>query len=332
MIIPLSGDYIVVYTIISAYATKRRNKMSKKVKFWINSEMNELMSKFKDMHITSMADKTIKVKPDINKAERDELYLQIYIKHAQMAEVVAPHIRGPRFDERIDACVAKLYENLMFNWSLDQNRNSYGYFWRCAYNFTMDFIQGRFNGSTDLYSRKYTQSGTIIVEHGELPKGDTIETYAGWLASQSAWKDYKITIKDNSYSIKWRKQYKPFTSFDNDVYDIADTHDSRFDLLEEQIDWQILSEYIPDVECNETNRALAYVLIEALQEILARDEMSVNYKALNLMLFEMVQSKSPIVVSRPRLLEVRNILRQAYKYYAEDFIDYDEMRRLTTVW
>ncbi len=305
--------------------------MSKK-KFWENNEMNKLMSEFKDMHIVSKEAKTITIKPGCNKAHRDELYLQIYIKHSQMAEVVAPNIRGGRFEERIDACVAKLYENLMFNWSLDTNRNSYGYFWRCAYTFTMDFVQGRFNGSTDLYSRKYTQSGNITVEANELPEGDTIETYAGWLSVQSDWKDYKVTIKDNSYAIKWRKQYKPFTSFDNSVYDIADTADSRFDLLEDNIDWQILSEYIPDVECNETNRSLAYVLIESLQEILNREEMSVNYRTLNILLYEIVQSKSPIVVSRARLLEVRSVLRQAYAYYAEDFVDHDEMRRLTTVW
>jgi len=305
--------------------------MSKK-KFWENNQMNIMMSEFKDMHIVSKEAKTITIKPDCDKAHRDELYLQIYIKHAQMAEVVAPNIRGGRFEERIDACVAKLYENLMFNWDLNANRNSYGYFWRCAYTFTMDFVQGRFNGSTDLYSRKYTQSGTIIVEANELPEGDTIESYSGWLASQSGWKDYKITIKENSYAIKWRKQYKPFTSFDNDVYDIADTADSRWDILEDLIDWQILSEYIPDVECNETNRSLAYVLIEALQEILAKEEMSVNYKTLNILLYEIVQSKSPIVVSRARLLEVRNVLRQAWNYYAEDHIDFDNMRRLVTTW
>ncbi len=121
-------------------------------------------------------------------------------------------------------------------------------------------------------------------------------------------------------------------SFDNDVYDIVDTADSRWDIIEDLIDWKILSEYIPDVECNETNRSLAYVLIEALQEILAKEEMSVNYKTLNILLYEIVQSKSPIAVSRARLLEVRNVLRQAWNYYAEDHIDFDNMRRLVTTW
>ena len=114
-----------------------------KSKFWDNDEMNVMMTKFKDLHIASKENKTIEVKAGVNKAIKDELYLQIYIKHSQMAEVVAPHLRGPQFEERCNGCVAKLYENMMFNWDLSANRNSYGYFWRCAYTFTMDFVQHR---------------------------------------------------------------------------------------------------------------------------------------------------------------------------------------------
>ena len=303
-----------------------------KNKFWDNDEMNVMMTKFKDLHITSKENKTIKVKAGINKAERDELYLQIYIKHSQMAEVVAPYLRNAQFEERCNGCVAKLYENMMFNWDLSTNRNSYGYFYRCAYTFTMDFIQGRFNGQTALYSRKYTQTGTIVIPEEKIPDNESIENYAGWLSLQSSWKDYTISTIEKVHSIKWRKQYKPFVAFDSAIYDIADEADSRWDILEDLIDWKILSEYIPDVDANDVNRQLAYILIEALQEILDNKDMALNYKALNILLYEIVQSKSPIVVSRARLLEVRNVLRQAYKYYAEDYIDFDNLNRLTTTY
>lgn len=296
-----------------------------KSNFWDREAMNVLMSEFKSMHDVDKKAKSIEIKPTADKKRRAYLYQEIYLKHRQMAEVVAPHARGSDFDTRCEACVARLYEVMMFYWNPKKNLNSYGYFYRSAYSYVMDWLSGKIDGSQDLYSKRYTQSRTIQVAFDDLPKGETIHEYAEWLATQSQWDKFKVTKNKNHWSIKYSKKYNPFLSIQgyNDPLQVPDIKNSRHELLEEQIDWQILSEYIPDVPCNEINKQTAYIFIESLEEILDMENLSLSQNSLYVLLYEKIQSQMPIVISKSRLYQVKLILRQAFQYYAEDFIDND---------
>lgn len=294
--------------------------------FWINEEMNALMSKFVALHNIDRSQRTVELKPGIDKGLRNQLYQDIYIKHWQMAEVVLPK-RYASFETRCTSCVAKLYQIMLFNWDPAINANSYGYFYRTAYCHAMDWLKGRQDECTDLYAKNYTSSGKIVIK---APAGETIEDYVEWLSQNSEWKTYKIIpLEDGQYQIRYTKIFKPFVSFDNSMLQIAAPPRSIYSSMADNIDFQVLSEYIPDVDCNETNKELAYIFLECLEEIINNDEILLNERALTLVLYEMIQSRSPMRVTRTRMKHVRNVVRLAYKYYAEEELDHDDVRSLS---
>jgi len=119
-----------------------------------------------------------------------------------------------------------------------------------------------------------------------------------------------------------------YASYDEDPdnpsqYDMADESGAdTYDHILDGIDWQILSEYIPDVSCSPVARDTAYVFLESMRELIEGYPQAAGAKTVFAsMLMELVRSKLPIKIDRGRMEDVRLIVRQAYRWYAEDYLD-----------
>lgn len=89
----------------------------------------------------------------------------------------------------------------------------------------------------------------------------------------------------------------------------------------DQIDFKVLSEYIPDVECARLSKELAYVILECMNEIFNGP---VKLKGNNLIfgMYEMVRSRVDVTVTSEDLKLARAVIQEAYSYYREDEMDF----------
>jgi hypothetical protein len=297
--------------------------------FWDRNEMNDLMTRYRDMHDIDIESKSVSTKPNVCEHEKDLLYNQIHEKHLKMAEVVSPKGGERNKKDRCYGCVTKLWETMMFNWNVHKNNNSFGFFYRTATNYTRNYVAGRIDGSKSMFVRQYTSSEKIIIEDSEIPDGIEAKEYAKRIAEdEHGWMGWKLkrNPKDTAWWLINERKYNPYTSTEVLAHqEFQDVKTQTFSTLLDSIDWQILSEYIPDVDASKINRELSYLFLEVMKELIEDhpDKITTNRSYL-LCLHEIIKSRIPIHVSRDRIQQVRRIVRQAYKYYAADFIHGDE--------
>jgi hypothetical protein len=231
--------------------------------FWDRDEMNILMTQYRDMHDIDIKNKSVKPKGKVSKKEKDNLYTKIHEVHLKMAQVVSP--KGGERDKtnRLYGCVTKLWETMMFNWNIHKNKNSFGFFYRTAENYTKNYVTGRIDGSKSMFVCQYTSSEKIVINDIDIPEGMEPKDYARKIAEdEHGWVVWKFmrNPKDTAWWLKNERKYNPYTSLEALAsYDIHETKSHTFSTLLDSIDWQILSEYLPDVPASDINRELSYI-------------------------------------------------------------------------
>jgi len=296
--------------------------------FWDRSEMNKMMNEYKDLCIINVEDKSIKLKPGVDKRTANIIYEKIYKKHSQMAEVVLPTNRNRN---RISGCTSRLYEAMMFHWDSEKTENSYGYMYRTAYLYSVDWISGKVDGSMEIFSKKKSTTKRHKFNDCDIPPGMVLADYARYLAQEElGWGEW--TLRRDEHNECWDISYKetstPIMSFDSferpmQIQDLE--RSSSISNICDQLDWQILSEYIPDVSASQINKEIAYVFLEVMRELIEdHPETIKTRRAFGTLVFELIKSRMPIHITRQRIADVRHIVRQAYRYYSEDYIEQDD--------
>jgi hypothetical protein len=295
-------------------------------KFWVREDMNVMMGEYRKLFIIDREAKSIALREGVSKQEVDRLYEPIYTKHIQMAEVVMAHNRNR---DRIAGCAARLFEIMMLSWDPGKNANSYGYFYRCAHLYSLDWISGRIDKMGTMYSRVYHTSVKHKFKQENVPSGVDAKEYARKIAEEEhGWHDYKLEFNDknDTWIIKHMQPYRPYESYDacTNPRPLQYAEQVQVASVSDQIDWQILSEYIPDVPCSDINKELAYTFLEIMKELIDEHPEAIKaQRTFGNLIYEMMRSRMPVHITRSRIAEVRQIVRQAYIYYSEDFIEYE---------
>ena len=295
--------------------------------FWDREEMNLLMEGYKGLFDIDTESKKATPKSGVTQAEINNSYNVFEKRHKQMAEVVMPTNRS---ESRISGCVSKMYEAMMFSWDPNKTRNSYGFFYRTAYLHGLDCLSGKVDGSSSIFKKRYSSVKRHKFQDNDIPEGIEVSDYARYVAHEElGWHDWTLARDEvnDCWDISHKEYYSPYTSIDAyenlQVQDIGQS--SSLASIADNLDWQILSEYIPDVPASKVNREIAYVFLEVLQELIeVHPERIRTKRAFGNLMFEFVRSRMPIKITKARIADVRHIVRQAYRYYREDFIEQDE--------
>lgn len=307
--------------------TKTKTKKTKKSNFWDRQEMNSLMSEFKLCFDIDKEAKTIDLKPGKTKFESDAKYNKFHRRHEQMAEVVMPNNRS---EDRIAGCVAKLYEAMMFSWDPNVNQNSYGFMYRTAYLYSIDWISGKIDGSCAFFEKKHSSIKRHKIQDIDIPEDTEVRDHARFIAQEVlGWDKWKLERDDrnNCWDISFKGTYNPYTSFDafGHALQVQDVRSSRsIANLADDMNWNILAEYIPDVPASDMNRELAYTFLEIMQDLVENQGQVIAGRAYGGQMFTLLKERVDVHITRQRVADVRHIVRQAYRWYAEDHIEGDD--------
>ncbi len=310
-------------------ATKtKRAKRKKKTAFWDRQEMNTLMSAFKDCFDIDKEAKTITLKKGKTKQESDAKYNKFHRRHEQMAEAVMANNRS---EDRIAGCVAKLYEAMMFSWDPSVNENSYGFMYRTAYLYSIDWVSGKRDGSCAFFEKKHSSIKRHKIQDAEIPAGVEVKDYARQVAQEAlGWDKWKLTRdhRNDCWDISYKDMYRPYASFDafGPALQVQDIRSSRsIANIADDMDWAILAQYIPDVPASDMNRELAYLFLEIMQDLVENQGQVIAGRAYGGQMFTLLKAKADVHVTRQRVADIRHIVRQAFRWYAEDHLEGDEL-------
>lgn len=301
-------------------------KTRKKKHFWDNDEMGLVLIKFKSMYAIDKKAKTaVLTAPPSVKAELYDDFL-----HGQLggvvksAALIIDRSTNNKFasqalsDDLINICIAYLIECILFNW--DVSKPSFNYLLTCARSFLVDYHRGSGRGgvSGDIGKTKYTHVATTLPEHLQnLPPYHRWKI-SDWVEEQSPDYTWSWSSKANNI-ITINKPNVTIVSQDETPHLLEQLTDASSDWLQlcDVIDWQILSEYIPDTEAAQHSRDLAYHLINLLKDIVAGDwptEQPINQRTL----YSALTRAVPYSVNRDAWALAKDVLRQAFEFYAED--------------
>ncbi len=315
--------------------SSRRGKAKAKKNFWDREEMDVLMQDYKDMFIIDREERTIELKDGVTKMEADAKYGKFYKRHRQMAEAV---MASNRSENRINGCISKLYEAMMFGWdpsrvdpNSDKKSNSYGYLYRTGYLYSLDWISGKVDGSCSFFSKKHSSIRRHKIQDADVPEGVEIKDHARFIAQEVlGWEGYTLARdnRNDCWDISYQDKYNPYTSLDSfqtplQVQDMSASQ-SIGDIID-QLDWEILAQYIPDVPASPADRELAYVFLQCMEELVSDPDSITPRRAFSNIMYRKLTDKVDERITRQRVADVRHIVRCAYRYYREDYIEGDDL-------
>jgi len=217
----------------------------------------------------------------------------------------------------IESAMLHMHHVVINNWEPTRKR-SYNYFYTCARAWILEYLAGTGRGKVGgSAGKKKIKRKTITV-----PKGTSREE-----AIEIANSEDLYTWTFSSFIRRKKKddptmQRMSFYRHDGQMVDLKPEHnnitaeeDWSWSDLADTIDFQILSEYIPDTNASDYTKKIAYVLLDIV-EMLVNNEVKRNISVL--LTYQLVRSKLGHTVTNEQLFLSKDVLRQAFQYYAED--------------
>jgi len=221
----------------------------------------------------------------------------------------------------IESAMVHMHYITVHNWKPERLK-SYSYFYTCARSWFFEYLQGTGRGklSGQIGKKSIIRKSLMVpISYSkeeaieEANKGEINEWF--W----SSWSKRKAGDSKTHKKCSFYRYQDETVSFESHVEDFnedfTEESDWSWSSIADIIDWQILSEYIPDTSCSDYTKKLAYIMLDAVR-MLVENEVRKNVGIL--LVYQLVRARLPHSVTNHQLLLVRDCLRQAFEFYAED--------------
>jgi len=282
--------------------------------FWHDSEMHPQLVKYKSLWKGQGDDITMIAPQNV----RDAVWAPL---HEQLRKVVYCAARS--VDKRlakphvVETAMMHMHHVVINNWKATRKK-SYSYFYTCARSWLMEYMAGTGRGKMGGHVGKKTLKRKTLTVPRDMSREEMLELANKddiWDWQYSGWIRRKKGDDPDSKRVSFYRYDKEFVELKQEHEEIPEEHDWSWSLLADSIDFQILSEYIPDTTASDYTKKIAYVLLDVV-EMLVKHEVG---KQLSVLLtYQMVRSKMNCTISNEQLYMAKDVLRQAFKFYAED--------------
>jgi len=292
------------------------SKRAPKQNFWNDQEMFPLLLQYKGFwkrHNNKEADLLV---PE---QVRDAVWNKLHPELMKIAYAAATKI-NPILNNKdvIESCMLHLHHTVVFNWS-EERKKSYSYFYTCARAFLIEYLRGTGRGRIGGQLGKKHQVRKEFLIPKELKTEKEIMDYIH-KDENYTWNYGKISRKKNGIP-KGKKLFIAYR-YDRELVEWEEEHeqieqqdDWSWGKLADEIDWVILSEYIPDTNASVYTKKIAYVMLDVLRMIV-ENEVGKNVRVL--LCYQMVRARFNHSITNHQMWLARDCIRQAFKYYAED--------------
>jgi hypothetical protein len=220
---------------------------------------------------------------------------------------------------------------MMFKWDPTVNPNSYGFFYRTARRYSLNWLAGREDGSSSFFKKRHSTVRRNKIQDDEIPEGSTIEEFARYIAMEVLdWPEYKLSRDEmnDCWDISYHRPYKRYVSLDRSFpFQVQEASTSlSMATIVDGMDWKALSEYLPDVPASDIEREIAYVYLLILQELVEEEGSGAKItasRAFGGLILDSVRERTGTKYTRQRLADVRVIVREAYRMYFQDYVKSD---------
>lgn len=256
----------------------------------------------------------------------EKLYSEvIYPAHSDLARAYCYYrkVDAAHTMEMIEDIASYLYEVMMKYWDHTKDTSSYSYFAYACSTMIAHYFGGKL-ACSPLWTKE--KEANLPLSSVNVKDYDNKEDAEQELVRQME----ALDISTSSYEIKSAKKRKiavststkTRTEFIEEGSDIVDLEVSSF---WNQIDLKTLSEYIPDVVIAKKYHDLAYTLLEVVDEILNKKISKSPSQRMDFWILKAVKERSDWKVTLPDVKMGFFVLRNAMKWYLDDFPIEDEV-------
>jgi hypothetical protein len=290
--------------------------------FWHNPNMNQLIQYYKQFFDISGTSSYPNIKQNIKSLECDEAgNLLAKQLHKLSKAIINQNAYGYAKDDEtyLHDIQQYMWTMMMVKYDPIKSPNSFAYLYRCGLNRLKTMLWSQKSASFGLYDAPTTTSHTVRIPYESI-QGDVDKFIEDFVADTEAGShNVSVTSRKYKHSVTFKIKYtgRLHTQIEatDDIQDISHIRE-----LADVIDWQILSEYIPDVELTEYHKKLCYVYLDAIKTIVETPTLLRKGRAAIYIVYEMVRSRTGTYVRAFDLQMCKAGLTEAFRYYAEDFL------------
>ena len=283
--------------------------------FWNDDEMFPLLLQYKSFWDLKEPKKAkLMVPPQL----RDAVWEQIHPQLRKIAFAAASKV-NPVLNNRdtVESAMLHLHHVIVHNFN-EERKKSYGYFYTCARAFFIEFLRGTGRGRIGGQIGKKTQIRKEVLVPREMTKNEIIkqmneETSYEWSYGKVIKR--KADTPEDKKRVSLYRTDRELVQWEDEYEDIPEEAEWSWGSLADQIDWDILSEYIPDTTSSVYTKKVAYVLLDVIR-MLVENEVG---KSIGVLLtYQMTRARFKHTLTNHQLWLARDVLRQAFVFYAED--------------
>jgi len=283
-------------------------------RFWDEEVMVPLIRQYQALY-----DRTDKKNPKLvaPTALRDALWLQLHPVFEELASVVAMKMDLRTQEPKVnwsDDCVSQMHDVTVQNVDVTKDKLM-AYYWQVARIFFVNYVSGaKLDAGPMIGTRRWRQKEHQFPPERWKRSADLFnwarEEFPDWIVSK-----VKKPTKKHPY---WRLILKTTDAWITDWPDDLDPQQDTtgdWSLLADSIDWQAISEYIPDCKGSWYAKGIAHVFLDCLR--IAIDE-ALAPKMHEKLVQTMVKARLDHNPHHAQIKLAREIVKEAYALWCEE--------------